>query len=103
MNMTVSNIGKDGTGYFTGFLSPEKLNKNGLLHDVLAWSIDVDYKRERSKLMTFLWLNGMPQKFYVMLNDAPFLPYHSTDYFAQMFTAMSEFATFSEYGIQGGN
>ena len=25
------------------------------------------------------------------------------DYFAQMFTAMSEFATFSEYGIQGGN
>lgn len=66
MNMTVSKIGKDGTGYFTGFLSPEKLDKNGLLHDVLAWSIDVAYKRERSKLMTFLWLNGMPQKFYVI-------------------------------------
>ena len=25
------------------------------------------------------------------------------DYFAQMFTALSEFATFSEYEIQGGN
>ncbi len=25
------------------------------------------------------------------------------DYFAQMFTALSEFTTFSEYEIQGGN
>ena len=66
MNMTVSKIGKDGTGYFTGFLSPEKLNKNGLLHDVLAWSIDVDYKHEKSKLMTFLFLDGVPQNFKVL-------------------------------------
>lgn len=66
MNMTVSQIGKDGTGYFMGYLSPEKLDKNGLLHDVLAWSIDVDYKREKSKLMTFLFLGGVPQNFKVL-------------------------------------
>lgn len=66
MNMVVSSIGKDGRGYYTGYLEPEKLNKDGLVHNVEAWEIDVDYKREKSKLITFIWLDGMPQFFHTV-------------------------------------
>lgn len=63
MNMIVSSIGKDGRGYYTGYLEPEKLNKNGLVHNVEAWEIEYDYKRGSSKLKTFIWMDGMPQYF----------------------------------------
>lgn len=61
-NYTHSKIGTDGTEYISFLTQPERLDSNGLRLGK-AIHIDIDHKKQTTKVFKFHWIRGCPRDF----------------------------------------
>lgn len=57
-NISKSQIGNQGYQYIWGMLEEPKFNEENLWHNIKAFDITVNHKRETAVVSTFDWING---------------------------------------------
>ena len=62
-NITESLIDSDGCQYICGLLEAPKFNDRNLWHNIKAFDIHLNHKKQVSVLSTFDWINGAPCNF----------------------------------------
>ncbi len=62
----ISKIGSDGISSIIGLLEEENFNKQGWMHGIKGFSIKRDYTKNKTKVCTFLWHNGVPCDFKIV-------------------------------------
>ena len=62
-NITQSQIDNQGYQYIYGMLEEPKFNEQNLWHNIKAFDILVNHKRQTTKISTFDWINGVACNF----------------------------------------
>ena len=57
-NITNSQIDNQGYQYICGMLEEPKVNEQNLWHNIKAFDILMNHKRENTVVSTFDWING---------------------------------------------
>ena len=62
-NVKESLIDNQGYQYICGMLEEPKLNEKGLWHNIKAFDILLNHKKQKSIISVFEWCNGVPCNF----------------------------------------